>query len=94
MALTVLIWGAVFVSAVAGVIHQPFFGYVEGEETDGLGRTVWGGPGAGVHGNIQLGAAPPLPPLKACLQRNLRDERQEPCVDALKAEAVCKCNVS
>jgi len=88
-AVTVLLGVAVDGVPAAGVIHQPFFGYSEETSAEELGRTVWGGPGAGVRGNIHVGEAPPVPPIKACLQRNLRDERQEPCIAALGAEAVC-----
>lgn len=94
-AITVLMGVAVDGRPVAGVIHQPFFGYdaSKGAEQQGaLGRTVWGGPGAGVRGNgvvMEATVADP-PPLRACLQRNLRDKRQEPCCAALQVEPACK----
>ena len=45
---TVLIGIAVSGKAVAGVIHQPYYGYKT--KADTTGRTVWSCLGAGVHG--------------------------------------------
>ena len=99
-AVTVLMGVAVDGRPVAGVIHQPFHGYDARAAADGqtderlapLGRTVWGGPGVGVRGGgVRMEArvsAPP--PLRACLQRNLRDARQEPCCEALQVEEACR----
>lgn len=45
---TVLIGIAVGTKAVAGVIHQPYYGYKESED---CGRTIWGLVGLGAYGH-------------------------------------------
>jgi 3'(2'), 5'-bisphosphate nucleotidase len=45
---TVLIGIAVGTRAVAGVIHQPYYGYKEKED---CGRTIWGVLGLGAYGH-------------------------------------------
>ena len=45
---TVLIGIAVGTEAVAGVIHQPYYGYKEKED---CGRTIWGILGLGAYGH-------------------------------------------
>ena len=67
---------------VAGVINQPFCGHVPGAGlASARARTVWGGPGAGVHG---LGAAdaPPAGALTACANR-VKDDRILPSLEAM-----------
>jgi len=46
---TVLIGIAVDEKAVAGIIHQPYYGYKE--QTGSIGRTIWGLVGLGAFGH-------------------------------------------
>lgn len=61
---------------VAGVINQP---WAPGTE----GRTVWGGPGVGVHGGLDPAA--PLDPECVGTNRVVRDTRIEPALAAVGA---------
>ncbi|GIY59731.1 3'(2'),5'-bisphosphate nucleotidase 1 [Caerostris darwini] len=47
---TVLIGLAVNGKAVGGVIHQPYYNYLNEEDYTKLGRTMWGIVGGGIHG--------------------------------------------
>jgi 3'(2'), 5'-bisphosphate nucleotidase len=50
---TVLIGVSCAGRPVAGIIHEPFYGYKEGtkiSESMSLGRTIWGVPGIGAFG--------------------------------------------
>lgn len=87
-AITVLFGVAVDGVPVAGVIGQPFYA----REGDGktLGRVVWGGAGMGVRGlDVADGyEAPPPPPHGehvVAVNRNIRENRQAPVLEALKS---------
>ena len=86
-AITVLLGVAVDGTPRAGVIGQPFH---ERGKSEDLGRVVWGGAGVGVHGlDIAEDAlAPPVPPHGAhvvAVNRNLRENRQAPVLEALQS---------
>jgi len=55
---TVLIGIAFGDDAVAGVIHQPFYGYKDPEKSSTMGRTFYGVVGAGVGGALNPREAP------------------------------------
>ena len=67
---------------VAGIINEPFLGHVKGEDlTAARSRTVWGGPGAGVHGCTADCACEPRT-RTACANR-VKDDRIIPCLEAI-----------
>jgi len=89
-AITILCGVAVDGVPVAGVIGQPFYKYGRADAQGALGRVVWGGTGIGVHGlDIAKDAvAPPLPPAGphvVAVNRNIRENRQEPVLEALRS---------
>jgi len=86
-AITILLGIAVDGVPVAGVIGQPFYKY---GVSDTLGRVVWGGTGVGVHGLdvAEDAVAPVLPPKGphvVAVNRNIRENRQEPVLTALRS---------
>lgn len=86
-AITILLGIAVDGVPVAGVIGQPFYKY---GASDTLGRVVWGGTGVGVHGLdvAEDAVAPVLPPKGphvVAVNRNIRENRQEPVLSALRS---------
>lgn len=82
---TVLIGVSVDGQSVAGVVHQPYYGYKE--KTD-CGRTMWGIPGLGIFG---LDPKPP-PTNKRIITttRSHNNETVQKTIDSMKADEVIK----
>jgi len=86
---------------VAGVINHPYFekeaagaGGEEAQEQK-LGRTVWGGPGAGVHGlGRATEPAPAPPPLVVGTNRVVRDDRIEGALAAVGTDESSRVSAS
>ena len=73
--------------AVAGVIHQPYYGYkLEGNA--GKGRTLWGLIGLGVGGFIAQD--PPLNRLIVTTTRSHSNRLVQEAVDSLKPDDVIR----
>lgn len=90
-AITILCGIAVDGVPVAGVVGQPFYNYrAEASAGARLERVVWGGLGAGVFGldvaaNASRPALPPNGPHVVAVNRNTRENRQEPVLEALRS---------
>ena len=75
---------------VAGIINQPFYNYSYDRKSGHLSmitqRTVWGGPGAGVHGDVNMmhrSNDDDAEKLTAATNRIIRDDRIHQCLAAI-----------
>ena len=85
--MTVLIGISMNGKPIAGVIHQPFYGFEERQESD-LGRTMWGIRGLGTFGFTHV--PPPVGRRVITTTRSHSNKMVLDAIDAMKPDKILK----
>jgi len=85
---TVLVGFAIGGKAVAGVIHQPFYNYLNEKDPFKQGRTMWGVVGHGVHGITKTD--PPTGKVIVTTTRSHSSPTINSCIEAMKPDDVVR----